>query len=257
MPESNYAFVTGQGIFYGNHGAHDYVYHSGEPVFDSGQGGFIFESGQSFGSAFIIDDFEDGDLAEYAYQGNFSASTVRAFENYGQYSLYCPGYSGDDITYEMIGSSAFGTGVGNTYRWRVWLTHPQAEVGVMYGVQDGYDDWGDNRKLYNAEYQTANSSIPNLRLIEDDYDNGEQLGGGNFAVKENVGELPAGEWLIFEVEWGNPTHVFTIYDTDSQGDPNNELMSISGDSTYWPDGGIGINNEDEPAYVDYVTRVPQ
>lgn len=51
MPQSNYFFISGDPILVGKHGDTDYVFHSGDPVPNSGGSAYVFESGVGFGGA--------------------------------------------------------------------------------------------------------------------------------------------------------------------------------------------------------------
>lgn len=53
MALSNYVFESGDAIEVGSHGDHSYVYHSGNPVLDSGRSNYVFESGTGLGGQSI------------------------------------------------------------------------------------------------------------------------------------------------------------------------------------------------------------
>lgn len=81
MPESKYVFESGDPIFTGSHGSHDYVYHSGDPVPDYGQSSLVFESGTGLGgltitakvstySVSIVDNAVDIDSLKWRINGS-------------------------------------------------------------------------------------------------------------------------------------------------------------------------------------------
>lgn len=54
MVESDYVFIDGVPIDVGEHGEHDYLFHSGEPVTDRGESSFVFESGTGVGGQNLV-----------------------------------------------------------------------------------------------------------------------------------------------------------------------------------------------------------
>lgn len=49
MPQSNYVFLSGEPLDVGFHGSTSYVFHSGDPVPNSGKSPYVFESGTGLG----------------------------------------------------------------------------------------------------------------------------------------------------------------------------------------------------------------
>jgi len=71
MVKSDYVFESGDPIDVGTHGEHDYVYHSGEAVNDSGQSEYVFESGTGLGGGgakVLVYVYGNASMSEFATQ---------------------------------------------------------------------------------------------------------------------------------------------------------------------------------------------
>lgn len=173
MTQSGYVFEKGGAIDVGSHGDHDFVYHSGDPVPDSGESDFVFEAGVGFG-VIVIDDFERGDLSPYTgyYSGDggpaeIGIQTSRVYE--GTYAIWDTSGGGGSSSRSYLWSK---TGLnyypqpGDTFEWYVNLTSNSdssiwfalaKEDNINESVQGGYNIKHHN-DLLSFRVKTADDS---------------------------------------------------------------------------------------------------
>lgn len=175
-----------------------------------------------------IEDFEDGDLAEYTFFEGSSNATI----------VDTPTYSGSkalelaDTTVGMNSTSGLPVypSAGNSFRvWTRFDTGTEL-TNFTYGVQD--DD--------NRYYVQLDGENDNWWLFKYENSSGTTLAG-----EAGIG-LEADTWYEIEVEWRtNGDHVLTL--TDASGSVLSQVVAT--DST-WTAGGIGFD-----AYLSSGERV--
>lgn len=168
----------------------------------------------------VIDDFEDGDVAEYDGDTTYlSAQTTTVQEG-----TYAGEIADNTTTNSTVVSSTSGLPryPKQGDKFEVWVRTEPPQGITLYGMR-----W--------AVQQDGTGYAFRLRSWEDRFQLVE-LGSGQLA--EVSVSLTDGEWYRVEVEWALNGEIFvTLYDT---GD--NELATLTAfDSTY-TDGGIGFRN---------------
>jgi serine protease len=182
-----------------------------------------------------IEDFKDGDLAEYAFdQGSSGASVVSSPTYSGSQALEIAG------TYtKMISTSGLPTypSAGDTFSCWMRLDSGTENANFTYGVQNH-----DNRY-----YVKLNSEQDGWWLFR--YEDGS---GTTLAGESAIG-LSADTWYEIEVEWRTGgDHIVTL--TDASG---SVLSQVVGTDSTWTDGGIGFDaylSSSETVYFDAVTK---
>lgn len=210
---------------------YDYVTKS--PLDSTGGGG----SPSLDGDVLVIDDFEDGNLAEYSFENRneAAAAVVSSPTVSGGHALELSG-----AHFHMNSTS----GLANYPRagdvFSCWI---RASVDVddslvlLYGVQDF-----ENR--YNAYVDVSDGEI---RLRKKENGTIETLDS-----QSGLG-LATGTWYKLEVDWRTDgTHTLTLYDASGS-----QLGQVSiANETTWTSGGIGYNAHSMDGwsgYFDYVT----
>jgi hypothetical protein len=191
--------------------------------------------GSSDGSTLVIDDFEDGDIAEYSFdRGSAGASVVSSPTYAGSYALEIT----DDNT-ELISTSGLPNYpvAGDTFSTWVRGTNGADDLDVTYGVQDH-----DNRYFVNVEIQ--NGAI-RLSKLENDSSTVLDADSG-FSLAEDA-------WYELEVDWGRDgTHTVRIYNSDGS-----KLGQCSATDKLWTCGGFGydafLDSSGGTAYFDRTT----
>lgn len=230
MPDSEFVFESGEPISVGSHGQDDYVYHAGNAVPNSGDSALVFESGVGFGSA-IIDDFEDGDVAEWrrlaGYSGDdtFNASTNRAFN--GAYSGRCR-----------------NTGSGSTPRF---ASFPGDGLPRYPTRNDTVEFWLNFDNQSRGQIKPQIVLDPNsgalIRIAWDSYNSTYEITcknqdgsiAGETIVSENVGNY-VDTWVRHRVEMEEGgTAIATVFDTSGT-----QINQISATMPDFPSGELGF-----------------
>lgn len=167
-------------------------------------------------TATIIDDFEDGDIAEYTGDtGQFTVQGTTVFE--GANAL--EGTS-DGARHRIISTAGLNAypAQGDTFQCRIRDDTGSLTAGIAWGVQDG-------NNLYRA---MVSSQGDNLQLWL------KENGGYNRLVETAV-TVPQDEWLRLEIDWaGDGTMTVTLFDS-----ADTQLAQISATDTTFTSGGIG------------------
>jgi len=216
MTESSYLFEQGEAVSVGSHGDHEYVFHSGDPVPDTGLSSLVFETGVGLGEAQVVffSDQSNNRFAELDY-ADFSVIQSRS---------------------SPVGSDPDGAGGDPTVFWGAnsqpddrdldrFFEFDPADLSVVRSVQPDYstesEPSGPSEAGGGADY-----------FIESEYNNYKQSKNG---YNERA---PSDLSIIRSTGVSSPAF-----------DPNNEIEKANasgGDTTYTYTGGdrIGIEQRD-------------
>lgn len=137
MAKSNYTFERGEAIDVGTHGDTSFVYHSGDPVPNSGDSTVVFEAGVGIGGQAVLEDFENWPDDKSLYNGDTGqAVTTTDTVNEGSTAMYLqdPGSTGKNAIYKPGDL----TTTGETYRCDVLMKNGE-NTEVQFLVQDNGD----------------------------------------------------------------------------------------------------------------------
>jgi hypothetical protein len=171
-----------------------------------------------------IDDFSDGDIAEYNENtGDFTVNSGTLVS------------STDSTRTKRIGAQ---TGIERPVRQGQTLTLDIRFTDDADGFpQNGFfifalEDETDitNNGMYRADVRPDGSGAPEFRLIKRDTG-----GGGSTLASDTNLTIPYDEWLSVEIQWANDGSITATLD-DSGG---NQISQISGVDTEHKYGGIG------------------
>lgn len=162
MP-SQFVFEEGEAIDVGSHGEHDFTFHEGEPVPDTGQSTLTFEEGTGLGSAghliFAQGDMSNRDwttwksnLEAVGYQVDIKRSTNESFD-----SAIQGGYASVSIMCESRPSSSEKSAFAD-----FWDSNGRA---MVMGEDDGAG--GSGRRAGANDYIEAATGVRPLNADED------------------------------------------------------------------------------------------
>jgi len=248
-------FIRGDKLKIGTAGETDYVFRSGTSVPNSGNKTFAYESGSSF--AVETDDevsplgrvesFEDGDINEYdGRRGDFDVYTNIYWPIDGDHYLYGEADGSDNNNIVSTTGLNQYPRRGNTFYCNV--AYDNEQVGFNWAEQGsrGDDAYGVTINMEDSEMRLGvggDADPPANNLLD-----------STTFYANNYTE----EYLIWEVEWGDPTITVNLYETDSNGDPKGTpLATVSAADTTYDSGGIGflvdsVGGGDVYGVFDYV-----
>lgn len=183
----------------------------------------------------VVDDFEDGNFAEYEFDSG--TSTGVSIEN-------TPTRSGANVlkisgvNREMISTSGLETypSSGDVFSCWVQGTNGLDDVNFTYGVQNY-----DNRYYVNLDFASDLFGVFK-------YENGSTT---TLATDDSL-TLTEDRWYNIEVDWRQVgTHTVTLYDSTGA-----RVAQVTTSDTTWLDGGIGfdayLGSSGGSVYFDYV-----
>jgi hypothetical protein len=180
----------------------------------------------------IIDDFEDGDLSEYANAS--SSDWAVASDKYynGSYAALSPSnftaVYNNNYTYER----------GDTLQARSYF---ETQNGVSTGMELWFCTNSDATKKY-VQYVSAEDKEHTL-VYRNSID--------QKVIDSETAEIPSDEWLRLEVSTDSSTVTANVFDSTG-----NLVSTLSGTDTELSSGGYGFKDEwrsENPAvYVDYL-----
>lgn len=186
----------------------------------------------------VVDDFEDGDIAEYALEtGSFSVQTSTIYS--GSNALEA---SFEDNFGRHIVSTDFSVSNGKTYRWNVQLPTTDVTGSAVFGVEDESSIDG-----YQIEAQ-ANESSFNLAEFEE--------GSRTLLSQDTDVTYSTGIWYEVEFDWGSSGGLTaTLYD-----DGGSQVTQISATDSTFSSGGIGWHmfnstTTSRSVFYDYMREV--
>lgn len=194
--------------------------------------------GSSSTSPVLVDDFEDGDLSQYASIAEASVQTGTV--NSGTYALQFDTPDGTSYTFSSTSGLNAYPSAGDTFEFYVYMT-------------DASDYW---KFSFGSQSETALSSGTTIvegyhaHFKNDSFEINVRSGGSTtvFAGPTSVNP-PENEWLRGEVSWGsNGSMTATLYDASGS-----EIASVSGSDSTYSTGGIGYycNNSAGNASTQY------
>jgi len=227
---ADFVFEQGEAIITGLHGDHSYVYADGDPVPDTGLSSFVFESGVGIGGMITIDSFEDDDIAEYTGRtGDFNVNQTGAVD--GNYYLHGEAsYGANNQIVSMSGLDVYPSR-GDLIRSNVrFATNSEAIMfdWACQGGSRGEDAYGIALKMETDELLLGRGK--------------NQAPHGDTKIDVATVDFSPYEyeWLVCEIEWGDPTITVDLYETDGNGNPSGSaIATVSGDDGTYDSGGIG------------------
>jgi hypothetical protein len=186
------------------------------------------------GSTLIIDDFEDGDLAEYSFdRGSSGANVVSSPTFSGSNAL---AISNTDTEMISLTGLANYPSAGDTFSYWIQATDGADDINLTYGIRDH-----DNRYFVRVNF--ANDE---LRLYR--YDNATAY---KLAETTTGFTLSQDVWYRVEVDWeASCTHTVGVFRKDG-----NLLARVSAKDTTCMGGGIGYDaylHSGGTVYIDSV-----
>lgn len=181
--------------------------------------GGAFQSLFSTTTTNVVDDFEDGDLAEYGGDtGNFTVQTATVSN--GSNALEVTSESGN-LLQGISSTSGLDRypAQGETFACDVYITSDTNNVRIYWGTQ--------------SEIQDPDGYFVMLQGSQDNIELG--VGGGSTLDSVNA-TFPTGEWLTATITWGTDGSM-SVDVTDASG---TTLASVSGTDTTYTSGGIGF-----------------
>jgi hypothetical protein len=184
----------------------------------------------------VVDDFEDGDVAEYEFdRGSSGASVVSSPTHSGSYALEYTGTSTEAIS--TSGLNAYPS-AGDTFEYWVRGTGGADLTNFTYGVQDHANRYfvrvnvaDDRFKLFKWEGNSTPGPLD------------KQTSG--FTLSQDA-------WYRVKVRWGTDgSHTVTLFDS-----AGSQLAQISGTDSTWTSGGVGFDSylsSGQSTYLDDVT----
>ncbi|NEU56786.1 hypothetical protein [Halorussus sp. MSC15.2] len=181
----------------------------------------------------VIDDFEDGDLSEYAFEaGSSYANVVSSPTHSGSYALEFADASPGAIS--TSGLNAYPS-AGDTFSYWVRASGGADNLNVTWGVQDH-----DNR--YYAKLKPSSGEFYLFT-----YENGN----GQSHSNEHHLSLSQDTWYEIEIQWATDgTQTAVLYDAGGT-----QLARISMTDSTWSSGGVGYDaylSSGESVYFDDV-----
>lgn len=168
-----------------------------------------------------VDDFEDGDLSEYADTGNapngFRVSSNRAFE--GGYSLRTNTSDGSSEVVNLTSPSGNGLdnypSSGGNLTAKFYFKEGGGDANIVFGHQN-------SNQFYAVEIDEENTRI---RILKDGFSSSLDTQGVT---------IPTGQWLRMKVEWGS-TITTKLYNKRGE-----QLATASATDSDYSSGGIGF-----------------
>lgn len=195
-------------------------------------------------STVIIDDFEDGDIAEYS--GETGAATVTQSTTTAQNGDYyvevnAGGTANTIASFEGDGLNAYPD-QGETFRFWTQL-RGSVRSHTNYGRQTVGS--GDNDSRDGDGYQVVLHDTNTFSLAVNGY-----FGGTTLAEDTSV-TVNTNEWYEIEVVWGtDDSHTVTLYDSSGT-----QLTQLSATDSTYTNGGIALsadnNNDSADVWWDY------
>lgn len=180
----------------------------------------------SAGGVTVIDDFEDGDIAEYSGDtADFNVQTTTIKK--GAYALESSGL--DSSIYSTAGLGAYPS-QGDTFRCYIYPNQAGAGVGEI---------WFATTDSNNTYFAAMNNGTSNFQI-------GKRDAGSktNFASQSYNWNS---EWYEFEIEWlSDGTINATAYDS-----AGTQVASLSATDATFTGGGIGFLDFSAAYYWDH------
>lgn len=185
-------------------------------------------------SPVIVDDYEDGDIAEYAGDtGSYTTQQTTVYE--GSYALQETDTStGAAWLQSTSGLNAYPS-QGDTWSVRVYLDQSTSNPFIQYALQSNTN--GSDR--YDLQLDSQNGDFK-IRVTS---------GGSTSTLASDTSvSYPSGEWLKVTVQWASDgTMTATVEDASGT-----QLSQISATDTTFTSGGVGfIDPSDEQPLFDY------
>lgn len=258
MPNSDFIYESGEAIYVGAHGRHNYVYASGEPVSDAGKSGVVFESGVGLGGGQIIEDWErSSPLGDY----------------FGETSSWGTGgtpYNGDHAGHTTTNNTEIWSLEGDGLPY-----YPQrGDIVEFYGIVATSDSGVEMDCLVVQEETQYEFQIHGFQDSSSDADvSGDGALGIIKRNKQDTGTVdatdgvlfgstpPLGEYVRGEIHLGDPTLSFEVFSQDANGDFTNSLGSGSLDDSEFTSRGVGWSSSQSTSTsntdvtVDYARKV--
>lgn len=181
----------------------------------------------------VVDDFEDGDIAEYSgATGSYTANTNAPVYN-GSYSLKASA----STAAELISTSGLNEypAQGDTYVVQVRFSSDANVAGVLFGVQD-------TNNLYLVQIHAGSD---NFQLFV------ESGGGFTKLAEDTAATIGASEWYECRIDWATDGTItpMLLDSADSQ------VSQISATDTSYSSGGIGFRSNASNSIYDYARVV--
>ncbi|WP_090617115.1 LamG domain-containing protein [Natrinema salaciae] len=178
----------------------------------------------------VVDDFEDGDLAEWTIPSQTGTVDTVTDSYDGSYALRCY----DDGLTQAYANESNSPSVdyvpqpGDLWEFYVKLnTTSSNQTRFYFGRQGTGDDAG--------QYEIQLISDGTFRLVIDDGGSNGVVGTGTYDVNYD-----AGRWYRVRHWWQHPDksadHVCELYDVAA----GTEVATVSGDDGTWLDGDVGV-----------------
>lgn len=246
MADSDFVFEEGKAIRVGSHGEHDFVFAGLEKVTDSGKSTVVFESGTGIGGVDTIDDFNDGDMSEYADADYVSTTTAIVYE--GSHALEMgPAPESSSETKPTSDSGLDRYPVRGDPPFRIYTYLPSG-IGPSDQANDEQLKWGPAWATQTASSSTSENSTGGYELEcryhrrndgEEQFDiyltrdvKGEDKDTSTAPVDWSNYE---DEWLYLEIDFRSGGNTVSLHrDAD-----DSQIAQVSHDNTDVDFGGVG------------------
>lgn len=189
----------------------------------------------------VIDDFEDGDIAEYQYHtGDFAVQSTVVKEGLRALEVV----SGIDVHISSFTGLNYYPKAGDTFRWWGRSSNLDRYLLLYFGAQEGTGALSDQPDGYAAYWDFSNNGL-HIRL--------RQNGSNTRLASTNISWSPD-TWYQCEVQWGTDGTI-TIRVLDASGTEIGSPITAtdsaftSGGITWQTSGHVG------PKYIDYARKV--
>lgn len=166
----------------------------------------------------VVDDFEDGNLSEYAgdtFYASVQSNTV--FEGSNALKFNADGSS--RLIYSTSGLNAYPS-AGDTFTLRAWLPTANTGMKTYFGVQDSNNYYATFMQDFEQQWQLFK------------YENGTET---SLVDKTNQG-IPQDQWARQEIDWqSDGTIECRLYDSSGT-----LVSTISATDSTFSSGGIGF-----------------
>jgi len=183
-------------------------------------------------SSAVIDDFEDGDLAEYAITSGASIESGTVFEGNHSVSVAATSLGGVQLQANQGGSLPAYFAQGHRVTYYIYLKGSSADDRIMWGTT-GLDY---NNTGFEVTWRPLND------LVELTVD-------GSAQDSANV-TPPSGQWLKGEIEWASDD---TITANFYWNGVNNLQASLQMTSTAYSGASFGVGTRKDGLFLDKIT----
>lgn len=187
----------------------------------------------------VIDDYEDGDLTEYAGStGSFTTSTEQAYS--GSYSLKVTGSGGG---WTAIANENEDVSVINPNRDIKLTARYYSSTTFRGGLAWGLSNYANGTSNLNGYSLHLGASNTDFRIKK-------WTNGSNSDLVNNSTNQPAAEWIKIEVIWKSSGRIkVELFDASGT-----KLISEQVVDTTYQSGKIGWLWYDTGGYADYITK---